>query len=97
MGANTAGIYGAQLFRSDDSPLYRRAFSINIAILAFGLVLAVVRYVDDVRRRRGGQPLGAIERAEWEQEDLNEERRIGKGDERSDEDVQVPVSAPPKL
>lgn len=52
MGANIAGIYGAQIFRQDDRPRYRRAFSINCAILAFGLSLALVRYVDDVLRRR---------------------------------------------
>lgn len=57
MGANCAGIYGAQLFRQDDRPRYRRGFTINIAIVAFGLCLAVIRYLDDrrrkVRRRRG--------------------------------------------
>ncbi len=52
MGANTAGIYGAQLFRADDRPRYRRGFSINIAILVFAVVLAVVRFIDDRRRRR---------------------------------------------
>jgi len=54
MGANIAGIYGAQIFRADDRPYYRRGFSIAIAILAFGLILAIVRYVDEfIRRRRG--------------------------------------------
>lgn len=48
MGANIAGIYGAQIFRSDDKPRYRRAFVIGIAVLAFGTVLAVVRKVDGV-------------------------------------------------
>lgn len=52
MGANTAGIYGAQIFREDDKPRYRRGFTINIAILALGLVLAGVRTVDDYRRKR---------------------------------------------
>lgn len=52
MGANIAGIYGAQIFREDDKPRYRRAFSIACAILAFGLILALVRYVDDVIRKR---------------------------------------------
>lgn len=57
MGANIAGIYGAQIFREDDKPRYRRGFSIDIAIIAFGLSLAVLRYLDDLRRRRrnGGQ------------------------------------------
>lgn len=52
MGANSAGIYGAQLFRSDDKPRYRRGFSINIAILALAVILAAVRFIDDRRRRR---------------------------------------------
>lgn len=52
MGANAAGIYGAQIFRSDDKPRYRRAFSIGIAVLAVGVTLAVIRYIDDTLRRR---------------------------------------------
>ncbi|KAL2072979.1 hypothetical protein VTL71DRAFT_10303 [Oculimacula yallundae] len=57
MGANIAGIYGAQIFRSDDAPRYRRGFTIDIAILATAVILAAVRYLDDLRRRRrnGGQ------------------------------------------
>lgn len=50
-GANTAGIYGAQIFREDDEPRYRRAFSVACAILAFGLSLAVFRFIDDVRHK----------------------------------------------
>lgn len=52
MGANIAGIYGAQIFRSDDKPRYRRGFSINIAILTIGVTFAFGRYLDDLRRRR---------------------------------------------
>ncbi|SPO01844.1 related to nicotinamide mononucleotide permease [Cephalotrichum gorgonifer] len=53
MGANIAGIYGAQIFRSDDKPRYRRGFSINIGVLTLGLTLAIIRYADDwIRRRR---------------------------------------------
>ncbi|KAK3341993.1 major facilitator superfamily domain-containing protein [Lasiosphaeria hispida] len=52
MGANIAGIYGAQIFRADDKPFYRRGFSINIAVLTVGLVLAIGRLIDDVLRRR---------------------------------------------
>jgi hypothetical protein len=51
MGGNIAGIYGAQIFRADDKPKYRRGFSINIAILVVGLCLAVGRYIDDLFRR----------------------------------------------
>jgi MFS family permease len=60
MGANIAGIYGAQIFRADDKPFYRRGFSIAIAVLATGLVIAIVRFIDDVirrRRRRNDQQL----------------------------------------
>lgn len=52
MGANIAGIYGAQIFRADDKPLYKRGFTIAISVLAVGLVLAVVRYIDGVLRHR---------------------------------------------
>jgi hypothetical protein len=57
MGANTAGIYGAQLYREDDEPRYRRAFSICIAVLSLGTLLAVIRKVDEIfiRRRNGGK------------------------------------------
>lgn len=54
MGANIAGIYGAQIYRSDDAPLYRRGFAINIAVLSVGLALGTFRYLDDrVVRGRG--------------------------------------------
>jgi MFS family permease len=52
MGANTAGIYGAQIFRSDDKPLYRRAFGIGIGVLTVGLLLAAVRYIDHLITKR---------------------------------------------
>lgn len=52
MGANIAGIYGAQIFRRDDRPRYRRAFAVACAVLAFGLVVAVGRYVSDKVRGR---------------------------------------------
>ncbi|KAF1810850.1 MFS general substrate transporter [Eremomyces bilateralis CBS 781.70] len=52
MGANIAGIYGAQIFRSEDKPKYRRGFSINIGVLSAGLTLAAIRYIDDHFRRR---------------------------------------------
>lgn len=48
MGANTAGIYGAQIFRSDDAPRYRRAFVIGIAVLALGTTAATIRKIDEV-------------------------------------------------
>lgn len=65
MGANIAGIYGAQIFRQDDRPRYRRAFSVACAVLAFGLALAIFRYVDDrLRRRRKARALSDIPASE---------------------------------
>lgn len=52
MGANIAGIYGAQIFRSEDKPRYRRAFGICIGVLTLGLTLAVIRYIDERFRHR---------------------------------------------
>lgn len=52
MGANIAGIYGAQIFRQDDRPRYRRAFAVACAVLAFGLLVAIGRYLDDKIRKR---------------------------------------------
>ena len=61
MGANIAGIYGAQVFRADDRPRYRRAFTINLAILAFALLLAFGRMLDDLRtRRRKSRQVGPV-------------------------------------
>ncbi|KAL6702571.1 hypothetical protein ACN47E_001354 [Coniothyrium glycines] len=58
MGANIAGIYGAQIFREDDRPRYRRAFAVACGVLALGLVLALVRYVDSkIRNRRKRQAI----------------------------------------
>ncbi|KAJ0125206.1 lternative sulfate transporter [Diaporthe amygdali] len=60
MGANIAGIYGAQIFRADDKPLYRRGFGIDIAVLTVGVTLAVVRYSDGWIQKRRGQRQGAL-------------------------------------
>ncbi len=58
MGANIAGIYGAQIFRQEDRPYYRTGFTINCAVLSVGLALAIVRFVDDrIRRRRSRNQL----------------------------------------
>lgn len=48
MGANMAGIYGAQIFRSDDAPRYRRAFVIGIVVLAVGTAAATIREMDEI-------------------------------------------------
>jgi hypothetical protein len=60
MNANIAGIYGAQIFRKDDKPLYRRGFSIACSVLSVGLTLAIARFVDTLlyRRRKAQQAEG---------------------------------------
>lgn len=58
MAANTAGIYGAQIFRQDDKPKYRRGFSINLGVLSFGLSLAILRKVDEFLQKRKARQLG---------------------------------------
>jgi len=52
MGANLAGVAGSALYRADDRPRYRRAFTISIAVLAVGLALAAIRFIDDKLRRK---------------------------------------------
>lgn len=76
MGANIAGIYGAQIFRQDDAPRYRRGFLINIIILSVGFGLATVRFIDDRIRRRRGEAVGnAIE----DRQDGSEDREAEAG------------------
>lgn len=75
MGANIAGIYGAQIFRADDRPFYRRGFTVAIAVLAAGLLLAGIRYVDDVLRRRRQKNAALTERDDESSEDV---KRVGK-------------------
>ncbi|KAL4969849.1 major facilitator superfamily domain-containing protein [Aspergillus stella-maris] len=74
MNANIAGIYGAQIFRSDDKPLYRRGFSVAISVLAVGLSLAIVRFVDTlILKRKKVRAVGG------ETESEEGERRGGEG------------------
>jgi hypothetical protein len=58
MGANIAGIYGAQIFRANDKPLYKNGFSIAISVLATGLSLAICRKIDEFFRRKRLRPAG---------------------------------------
>ncbi|KAI9897947.1 hypothetical protein N3K66_006307 [Trichothecium roseum] len=77
-GANVAGIYGAQIFRSDDSPLYRRGFGVNIGVLTLGVALAVVRFADDrfFGKRVRDEP-AAEEEGERERQKGSEEESAG--------------------
>ena len=52
MGANIAGIYGAQIFRSEDKPLYLTGFATGIGIITTAITLASIRLVDDIIKRR---------------------------------------------
>jgi hypothetical protein len=56
-----AGIYGAQIFRSDDKPRYRRAFAISITALAFGTLCTIGRMVDEHFRGRQGKAALEVE------------------------------------
>ncbi|KAK1829508.1 major facilitator superfamily domain-containing protein [Podospora conica] len=61
MGGNIAGIYGAQIFRSDDKPLYLRGFAIGIGVISTGITIAIIRFIDDVIRRRRAKNVIEIE------------------------------------
>jgi TRAP-type C4-dicarboxylate transport system permease small subunit len=52
MGTNIADTNGAKTVGEDDNPLHFRGFSVACAVLAFGVALAFLRFVDDFRRRR---------------------------------------------
>lgn len=80
MAGNIAGIYGAQIFREEDNPLYRRGFNIGIGILATSCCLAIVRYVDSklLIRRQKREEAASQETVEAAnslgQEELNSDR-----------------------
>jgi len=80
MGGNIAGIYGAQIFRRDDRPLYKRGFAVNIAILVVGLLFAVGRYIDDVFRRKKGTLPPALAKREKHDKTVIAERRASISD-----------------
>jgi hypothetical protein len=80
MGANIAGIYGAQIFRADDKPKYRRGFSINIAVLVVGLSLATLRYIDDrIRRRRYARQVQIESASDHNSNDIDETKAVPSG------------------
>lgn len=64
MAANMAGIYAAQLFRSDDKPRYHRALTVDAVILAVSLITAIslalyYRYKNK-KDAQGEEPTGAV-------------------------------------
>ena len=82
MGANIAGIYGAQIFRSEDAPRYRRGFGINIGVLALGLALAVLRFADDKWWRRTPAPAVSDEAGEEHESESDKGARTERQDEK---------------
>jgi len=87
MGANIAGIYGAQIFRSDDRPKYRRGFTTNCAILTTALILAITRLVDDLIRKRKRKALGLS--------DANNNNNESGSEENSDEKKAIDAEKQP--
>jgi hypothetical protein len=85
MGANIAGIYGAQIFRSDDKPKYRRGFTINIVVLAVGLALAVLRFFDDKiwRRNKVAEIQDQLARERGDHDSNSDEKSDGQKDDRT--------------
>lgn len=80
MGGNIAGIYGAQIFRSDDRPLYRRGFTINIVIIVTGIAMAALRYIADVAgRRRIARQIGPESASDHQSQD--EDVKTGRQDD----------------
>lgn len=79
MAGNIAGIYGAQIFREEDNPLYRRGFNIGIAILATSCCLAIIRYIDSklVIRRQNRE--GAANQETVRAADSSAQEDLGTG------------------
>ncbi|EJD52883.1 alternative sulfate transporter [Auricularia subglabra TFB-10046 SS5] len=55
MAANGAGIYGAQLLRSDDAPRYHRGFVVMVALLAAAVVVCLAQWAWDWRDTNKGK------------------------------------------
>lgn len=90
MAANTAGIYGAQIFRQDDKPKYRRGFSINLGVLSVGLSLAILRYFDELIQKRRARRNG-LESPGGEQLSNNEDEFDKAAIARPAEDQPQPI------
>jgi hypothetical protein len=90
MAANTAGIYGAQIFRQDDKPKYRRGFSINLAVLSVGLSLAILRFFDELIHKRRARRQG-LESPGGEQLSNNEDEFDKAAIARPAEDQPQPI------
>ena len=63
MSANMSGIAGAQLFRADDAPLYRRGFMVCVILICIGWATAVLQgiqyYISRMRQIRKLYDAGA--------------------------------------
>lgn len=59
MSANTAGIIGAQLFQSQDGPLYQTGWTVILSLVSLSLATSVIAngqyYFLNRRQRRNGE------------------------------------------
>lgn len=42
MGANISGIIGSQIFQADDAPLYKRGWTVIIALVSASVLMSVI-------------------------------------------------------
>lgn len=66
MAANCSGIIGSQLFRSDDAPVYKRGWSVIVALTSVALVFAAIANVQyrmaNRRKKRNPERGGRVYR-----------------------------------
>ena len=75
MGANIAGIYGAQIFRSEDKPLYLNGFAIGLGIISTAITIAIIRFIDDIIARRRAKNKIEIEPESGSEGNVAEEKK----------------------
>ena len=63
MSANTAGIIGSQLFRSQDAPLYRGGWTAILSLVSVSLVMSIAANVQYYMLNEKHRAVG--ERAEY--------------------------------
>lgn len=91
MGANIAGIYGAQIFRQDDRPRYHRAFAIGIGILSFAIILSIIRHIDDIFRRRRAANRLDVDHNSTSEDGADIEKAVEKGVPPPSSDQPAPI------